>query len=600
MTTLLHHSIARTLTQWLEQRLQTPRDATQWQLWCFEGPAARRAAEQALAAHGISARIRSSYKPVVHAVLEEVALDGLQKLIVHYPVHPQASPQRFLLESYPLAAMLPGVDVQLLPGSSTSHYHIDLHYAGQRMEQLRVFAPNRPFTSSHGSDGITPCGWQSATPANGLPTLDEALTTDYEQAYADAMATIRQHPWPQAEPYFGRLRIHMALPGYEHAIPHTHETISTPEAMHEELYFSLLEFFQHHSDRAAGDRRLQPGQIVPDIRTHSGGDPLAHHATTVLVEMLDLPAADDAATQHPPAASIHAAALAASQLRRAPAGNAVYALAQPLFDAHGAVWPSHSAQGRTVHAVYQRGSDHAVVLTGGQHANEISGVAGALRGALALAQQANSHFAYVPIENPDGYALHQWYCETAPQQMHHAARYTALGDDLEYRDHAPWLEAAVRRDAIAGSGAQLHLSLHGYPAHEWTRPLTGYIPQGFDLWTIPKGFFLIIRYHDGWEAEANQLAQQVTQALLQVPGLPAFNAQQLALYQQHSGQQPFALIHGTPCSISRNNASPAPMTFITEFPDQTVEGDAFVFAHTVQQAAVVAAYAAWQDIMQNR
>ena len=39
---------------------------------------------------------------------------------------------------------------------------------------------------------------------------------------------------------------------------------------------------------------------------------------------------------------------------------------------------------------------------------------------------------------------------------------------------------------------------------------------------------------------------------------------------------------------------------ITEFPDQTVIGDAFRLAHTAQQAAVLAAYAAWQEIMQNR
>ena len=241
-----------------------------------------------------------------------------------------------------------------------------------------------------------------------------------------------------------------------------------------------------------------------------------------------------------------------------------------------------------------------MLLSGGQHANEISGVTGALRGALALAQQADSHFAYIPIENPDGYDLHQWYCRYAPEQMHHAARYTALGDDLAYRDHAPWHESALRKDAAAASGAQLHLSLHGYPAHEWTRPLSGYVPQGFDLWTIPKGFFLILRYQEGWQAEAEALADQVAQALLQVEGLPEYNRRQLALYQSHSGRQPFELRHGTPCSMQIDNTGPTPVSLITEFPDQTVVGDALVFAHTVQRAAVLATYAAWQGIVQKR
>jgi len=35
-----------------------------------------------------------------------------------------------------------------------------------------------------------------------------------------------------------------------------------------------------------------------------------------------------------------------------------------------------------------------------------------------------------------------------------------------------------------------------------------------------------------------------------------------------------------------------PLTLITEFPDETIEGDAFRFAHTVQMAAVLAAEAA--------
>ena len=54
----------------------------------------------------------------------------------------------------------------------------------------------------------------------------------------------------------------------------------------------------------------------------------------------------------------------------------------------------------------------------------------------------------------------------------------------------PPYEIGARNQALELSGAQLHLNLHGYPAHEWTRPFTGYLPRGFELWTIPKGFFL--------------------------------------------------------------------------------------------------------------
>ena len=78
MTTLLHSTIDRTLTHWVQARLADPQPDVLWQLWCFEGLEARRAAEQKLAAHGLRARIRSSYKPLVNAVLEEVELHKLQ------------------------------------------------------------------------------------------------------------------------------------------------------------------------------------------------------------------------------------------------------------------------------------------------------------------------------------------------------------------------------------------------------------------------------------------------------------------------------------------------------------------------------------------
>ncbi len=43
-------------------------------------------------------------------------------------------------------------------------------------------------------------------------------------------------------------------------------------------------------------------------------------------------------------------------------------------------------------------------------------------------------------------------------------------------------------------------------------------------------------------------------------------------------------------------ADSAPVTLITEFPDETVLGEAFRFAHTVQMRTVLAAVRAWQPL----
>ncbi|HYM68806.1 MAG TPA: peptidase M14, partial [bacterium] len=229
------------------------------------------------------------------------------------------------------------------------------------------------------------------------------------------------------------------------------------------------------------------------------------------------------------------------------------------------------------------------LVTAGQHANETSGVVGALRAARRLAGTPGAHFALIPSENPDGYALHRLLCAEHPRHMHHAARYTALGDDLQSRSHEPLYEKAARLEALRLSGAALHINLHGYPAHEWTRPMSGYLPRGFDRWTVPKGFYLILRHHRAWADRATAFLAQLTERLGAIPGLAAFNRTQLETYRVHAGELPSPVYHDVPCQVVEDEQAPTPLTLITEFPDETIYGDLFIFAHTVQMETVLAA-----------
>jgi hypothetical protein len=216
-------------------------------------------------------------------------------------------------------------------------------------------------------------------------------------------------------------------------------------------------------------------------------------------------------------------------------------------------------------------------------------------------QRPGAHFTISPLENPDGYALHQRLCVDNPRHMHHAARYTALGDDLEYRTEETAAghinEKQIRFDAQQLSGALLHVNLHGYPSHEWTRPLSGYVPRNFAMWTLPKGFFLVARYHAGWEPQAERLLDRVTQHLSAIPGLLAYNERQVALYEIHAGETGFRVINGFPCLASVDDRHTVPMTLITEYPDETIYGDDFIAGHTAQMDTVLSAYEAWQDIV---
>lgn len=580
--TLLDLSLKRTLDQWVQRFSQPEWRGRHVEGWLFEGQQARRAAERQLAAVGVQARFHSSYKPLVQHFIDNVDRTRLVAAHIHYPT-PQVGPaQRFLLEAYPLAALLPEGALTLTPrADALPYYDVELLLqAGEHLTQ-RVRAPNRHHADAAGAPALSPTGWlRAGTLAGAANLLDEAVSTDYEQAYEQILHAVRSHAWPGHEPYFERLQLRVDLPGFEQPLAWAGERISTPEALHEDLYFSLLEFFQQHSGRPLGDRRLQPGQIVPDVRIGA-----AAPRVRVSLQPFDAPAQDALAAAHQPQEPL-------AELVSAPAPDYI---ARTLHAWPGQRFSARTRQGRTVWGQYHPGTQRPVFISGGQHANETSGVVGALRAAEALQRQPGAHFALIALENPDGYALHRELCCQHGEHMQHAARYTALGDDVEYRDRAPLYEREARQQALALSGAQLHVNLHGYPAHEWTRPLSGYVPRGFEQWMLPKGFFLILRYHAGWQQPARALLEEVCARLQQVPGLAEFNARQRALYERHAGPMPFEVIDGIACTQAQTTHD-APVTLVTEFPDETVHGDAFRFAHEVQMHTVLAAVQAWQDI----
>jgi hypothetical protein len=577
-TTLLETSVPRKLIAWTDRFLQPEWRGCVLEGWLFEGPAARRGTQERLREAGVQARIRSAYKPLLHFFLEEVDREQLVAATVRYPVHPRALPRRFLLEAYPLAALLGDAKLEFIPSGPDLHYEVALSFRDGSTRTEQVFAPNREHEGPNGAVHLSPTGWLRVRRASGEPPMiDEREESMYEAVFARAMGAIRGHPWPAQEPFFERLDIRVELPGVDEPLPVGHEAVSTLEALHEDLYFSALELFQERSGRAPGDRRLQPGQIVPDVRA-TGATP------RLLITLKRFPAieAEPPTLDGPPLESLDAPP---------PASRVAGELARIA----GRRFAVTSRQGRAVEGVWHEGKGAPVFISGAQHANETSGMVGALRAAQAL-QAQDAAFAVLPLENPDGYALQRELAAHQPRHMLHAARYTALGDDLEYREQAPWYERAGRDEALALSHAQLHVNLHGYPAHEWTRPLSGYLPQGFEAWTIPKGFFLIVRHHAGWDGPARALMEQVSAELAQAPGLAAYNARQIALYEHHAGPVPFEVLHGIACSLSQVDRPGAPVTLITEFPDETVTGREFRFAHAMQTAAALAARRAWQGL----
>ncbi|SAI57846.1 Zinc carboxypeptidase [Bordetella ansorpii] len=578
---LLDTVFDRTLDAWVREFSAPAWRGARVEGWLFEGPEARRSAQATLARAGVTAHLRSAYKPLLHHVLEEVDPAGLRRIEVRYPVHPQAAPNRYTLEAYPLADLLPGVAVSFTAGQADMldpmpRYALALHYADGRTLSHDVPAPNLLQDTPDGPT-LSPTGWLRVRDTDGERVRDAAWRTEYQAVYDAALACVQGQAWHRGEPFFERLSLRIDIPAIEFALDRDEDLLSTCEALHEDLYFSLLEHFQRLSGRPPGDRGLQPGQIVPDVRPHDG-------PARLRIAAEPFPTAATAAPQPPD-----------SPLAQADAPLAPALIAGHLAALGGEPFRATSRQGRPVQGAYFSGAGPAVLISAGQHANETSGVVGALRAAQALREAGDAHFALIPSENPDGYALHQELCAIHPRHMHHAARYSALGDDVAYREGAPRYEQQARMDALAISGAQLHINLHGYPAHEWTRPLSGYLPRHFELWTLPKGFFLVMRHHAGRRQQAERLIEGVTARLAKLPGLLAFNARQTALFEAHAGQRGFETVNGIAVTLAESNRELAPLALLTEFPDETVYGERFRFAHTVQQAAVLAAVQVYRD-----
>ena len=572
MTVLLEACFPNAL-ETLVDRLSDPAwQGAQVEAWVFEDQAARHAAEVALATAGVSARIRSAYKPLLHAVLEEMDLTGVTAIEIATPAHPAGSAQRFALEAYPLAGLVK-MPISFQPGTEALTYTVTLR-AAEGARQYSVFAPNTMRPDATGRAQLSPSGWLRVARA-GVRFEDRALPTEFVSAFDAAMAAVMAHPWPEKWPFFETLEIRIDTAGIDRRLPFHDECLNTREGLHEDLYFSLLEYFQAKAGLPAGDRTLQPGQIIPDIRRGEG-------ATRVRVAVMP------PVVEPVPAEARLALDSAKRPLRPGEIAAEMAALGGVAFEVP-------SWQGRSILGRHFRGHGPGFLLSGGQHANETSGVVGALRAAHELKLIPEINFTLIAQENVDGYALHQRLMRENPHHMHHAARYSALGDDIEARPAKPWHEKEAREHAFALCMARLHINLHGYPAHEWTRPLSGYLPRGFELWSIPKGFFLILRHHTGMGGKALSFLQALTERVITTPGLRDYNASQIAAWHAHAGELPFPVINGIPCMITESDRATVPFTLITEYPDETIYGDAFRLAHDTQHATVMAAVRLYLD-----
>lgn len=576
MNVILDRQIPRSLDVIIADLRERPK-AGLLEFWLFEDTASRRIAEAALAAAGHTVRLRSAYKPLVHFFLEEVDVSTLADIQIGYPRHPSVYEDRFLLEAYPLAGMVGQANILFYPiERSDLTYEVQLTDHAGTVTRHSVFAPNISCEDHTGQQTLRCCGWRR----DADDGIGQHLQTEFETLFMTAIEAVQAFDRGDSQPYFDRLRVRMEIHADDQRIDYCSENISFREAMHEDVFFSIRECLDSEVGAMSGNFNARPGQILPDI--------LAAKDTARVVVTVET--FSEATESHGDAIDLDQAdrPLKIAQIR-----DELATIAGERFEAR-------TREGRRVAGVYRQGTDPAVLITSGQHANETSGPVGALRAARELVRDPNAHFALVPVENVDGYELHQRLIVDNPLHMHHAARYTAMGDDLSFSSPEPQYERLARNQALALSGAELHLNLHGYPSHEWTRPMSGYLPRGFEMWTMPKGFFLIMCSQPGWSEAGNRLLDEISMGLAADAKLVAFNARQVECVLAHMPDAPFEMRNGIPCIHTENTYYQTPLTLITEAPDETVYGELFIDAHQAQLNTALLAVAAYKRLVAER
>jgi hypothetical protein len=122
-----------------------------------------------------------------------------------------------------------------------------------------------------------------------------------------------------------------------------------------------------------------------------------------------------------------------------------------------------------------------VQIAARHHANEVSSTVAAfaladeLLANPALLRQAS--IVVVPVENPDGVALHQALTATHQYWKHHPARYNAVGLEYghqEFDGQTRFGESRIRREAWEKWRPHMVIDNHGVPSHEWSQHFSGF------------------------------------------------------------------------------------------------------------------------------
>jgi hypothetical protein len=130
-------------------------------------------------------------------------------------------------------------------------------------------------------------GWLTAT-SGDLTLVDERIATDPETFWdyfqGDVLPAIYDYVMDRHEglprgagvdaPFFGELEVEIEMSEPHYRLALDNEAHSTMDALHEEIYFGTLEFFDVLGRHSRGQALTFPGRVIPRLRPNGEGGPI--------------------------------------------------------------------------------------------------------------------------------------------------------------------------------------------------------------------------------------------------------------------------------------------------------------------------------------
>ncbi|WP_409289825.1 M14 family metallopeptidase [Peribacillus sp. SCS-37] len=324
------------------------------------------------------------------------------------------------------------------------------------------------------------------------------------------------------QPFFSRLHLEISMSEEERKLGIEEERISPLEALHEDIYFGVLDYFEHLGEVSCGQRWDAPGGVHPFLDVIQGGKPFAkiklygfipEEKVELSTEILNFTADD----KEPVSCIIQTGAGNENFYAREqwcsyslPEWNENVSELASLGGVN--IWlGGTSYEGRAIPvlevikpSMQDFYSSHklslykpTILIETGHHANEVSSSPAAselVKEIIAMRPEVlNSlNIIVIPGANPDGSHLHSRLTESNPEWKHHAARYNAVGLEFAHVRYKKTIfgEAEVVPNIINRWLPDVYLDGHGIPGHEWIQPFSGFnSPPRFPVsYSIPSAF----------------------------------------------------------------------------------------------------------------